>query len=78
MKIKHALGYQNYEKMMNNHIFYVDKTDFITEWWDNADEVTLVTRPRRFGKTLNMSTLECFFSNQYAGRSELFEGAFYL
>lgn len=50
MKIKHALGYQNYEKMMNNHIFYVDKTDFITEWWDNADEVTLVTRPRGLEK----------------------------
>ena len=74
MKIKHALGYQNYEKMMNNHIFYVDKTDFITEWWDNADEVTLVTRPRRFGKTLNMSTVECFFSNQYKEKGYLFEG----
>ena len=74
MKIKHALGYQNYEKMMNNHIFYVDKTDFIIEWWDNADEVTLVTRPRRFGKTLNMSTVECFFSNQYKEKGYLFEG----
>ena len=74
MRVKHALGYQNYEKMMDNHIFYVDKTDFIREWWDNADEVTLITRPRRFGKTLNMSTVECFFSNQYKEKSYLFEG----
>lgn len=74
MRVKHALGYQNYEKMMDNHIFYVDKTDFLREWWDNADEVTLITRPRRFGKTLNMSTVECFFSNQYKEKSYLFEG----
>jgi len=74
MAVKHALGYQNYGKMMANDIFYIDKTDFIREWWDNADEVTLITRPRRFGKTLNMSTVECFFSNRYAGRSDLFAG----
>ncbi len=74
MEVKHGLGYQNYEKMMLNHIFYIDKTDFIREWWENADEVTLITRPRRFGKTLNMSTVECFFSNRYEGRSDLFEG----
>lgn len=74
MEVKHGLGYQNYEKMMRNNIFYIDKTHFIKEWWDYADEVTLITRPRRFGKTLNMSTVECFFSNQYQGRSDLFEG----
>jgi len=74
MEVKHGLGYQNYEKMMLNHIFYIDKTDFIREWWDYADEVTLITRPRRFGKTLNMSTVECFFSNRYESRSDLFEG----
>ncbi len=74
MEVKHGLGYQNYEKMMRNDIFYIDKTDFIKEWWDYADEVTLITRPRRFGKTLNMSTVECFFSKQYEGRSDLFEG----
>lgn len=34
------------------------KTDFIRQWWESADEVTLITRPRRFGKTLNMSMLE--------------------
>ena len=74
MEIRHGLGYQNYEDMMRNHIFYIDKTDFISEWWHYADEVTLITRPRRFGKTLNMSTVECFFSNQYGDKKELFEG----
>lgn len=71
---KPALGYQNFEEVRIGHIFYVDKTDFIREWWENADKVTLITRPRRFGKTLNMSMIECFFSNRYAGRSDLFEG----
>jgi hypothetical protein len=52
----------------------VDKTGFIKEWWENADDVTLITRPRRFGKTLNMSMLECFFSVKYEGRGALFEG----
>ena len=74
MKVKHGLGYQNYEDMMSNHIFYIDKTNFITEWWEYADKVTLITRPRRFGKTLNLSTVECFFSNKYQGRDDLFEG----
>jgi len=72
MAVRHALGYQNYEDMMKNNIFYIDKTDFIREWWDYGDKVTLITRPRRFGKTLNMSTVECFFSNQYKGREDLF------
>ena len=74
MEVKHGLGYQNYEDMMANHIFYIDKTDFVSEWWEYADKVTLITRPRRFGKTLNMSTVECFFSNRYHGRGDLFEG----
>lgn len=71
---KAGLGYQNFEEVRTEHIFYIDKTDFIREWWENADKVTLITRPRRFGKTLNMSMMECFVSNKYAGRSELFEG----
>jgi len=69
-----ALGYQNFEEVRAGRIFYIDKTDFIREWWECADKVTLITRPRRFGKTLNMSMVECFFSNRYAGRSDLFEG----
>ncbi|MEZ3445606.1 MAG: ATP-binding protein [Lachnospiraceae bacterium] len=69
-----ALGYQDYEEVITEDIFYIDKTGFIREWWEYGDKVTLITRPRRFGKTLNMSTVECFFSNQYAGRGDLFEG----
>ncbi len=71
---KAGLGYQDFEEVRTQHIFYIDKTDFIREWWEYADKVTLITRPRRFGKTLNMSMTECFFSNKYAGRSDLFEG----
>ena len=55
-------------------IFYIDKTMFIKEWWENYDSVTLITRPRRFGKTLLMSMVEEFFSIQYAGRNDLFQG----
>ena len=68
------MGTQSFEKLRQNHSFYIDKTLLIQEWWESQDDVTLVTRPRRFGKTLNLDTLECFFSNQYAGRSDLFEG----
>ena len=60
--------------MREKECFFVDKTNFIKEWWDNQASVTLITRPRRFGKTLNMSMTECFFSNKYANRSDLFEG----
>ena len=69
-----ALGKQSFEKVIESHCFYVDKTNFIKEWWESEDEVTLITRPRRFGKTLNMEMLECFFSNKYANRGDLFKG----
>lgn len=69
-----GIGIQSFEKIRENNCFYVDKTYFIKEWWENADDVTLVTRPRRFGKTLTMNMLEQFFSVKYAGRGELFEG----
>ena len=69
-----ATGKQSFEKIISNNCFYVDKTNFIKEWWESEDDVTLITRPRRFGKTLNMEMLECFFSNRYADRGELFEG----
>ena len=68
------IGEQRFDKMIEDKKFYVDKTRFIREWWENSSTVTLITRPRRFGKTLNMSMTECFFSNKYAGRSDLFEG----
>lgn len=69
-----SIGKQNFASLREQDCFYVDKTDFIRQWWESGDEVTLITRPRRFGKTLNMNMLECFFSNEYAGRGELFEG----
>ncbi len=69
-----GIGKQSYEKVVVNHNFYIDKTLFIKEWWENDDEVTLIARPRRFGKTLNLSMLEQFFSVNYADRSDLFEG----
>ncbi len=69
-----SIGSQNFEKIRITQSFYVDKTDFIREWWEQNDDVTLITRPRRFGKTLNMSMLDCFFSAKYSGRDELFEG----
>ena len=69
-----ATGNQDFEDMRINGDFYVDKTDLIREWWNSRDAVTLITRPRRFGKTLNMSMMKCFFSNEYANRGELFEG----
>ncbi|MCI9384530.1 MAG: AAA family ATPase, partial [Lachnospiraceae bacterium] len=69
-----GIGIQSFEKIIENNYFYMDKTKFIKEWWESGDDVTLITRPRRFGKTLNMSMTEQFFSIKYAGRGELFEG----
>lgn len=69
-----GIGHQDFEKVRTKNNFYVDKTHFIWEWWETEDEVTLITRPRRFGKTLNMSMLEKFFSLEYDGREDLFEG----
>ena len=69
-----GIGKQSFEKIIKEKCFYVDKTAFIKEWWDNKDDVTIITRPRRFGKTLNMDMLKCFFSNEYKDRGDLFEG----
>ena len=69
-----GIGLQSFEKIRENNCFYVDKTGFIKEWWENRDDVTLITRPRRFGKTLMMNTVEQFFSVECAGCGKLFEG----
>ena len=69
-----SIGCQDFETIRKNDYFYIDKTSFLKEWWDSGDSVTLITRPRRFGKTLNMSMTEQFFSVKYAGRGDLFEG----
>ena len=73
MSVNVAIGVQDFSTLIENHYFYVDKTAFLKEWWDSGDSVTLITRPRRFGKTLTMSMTEQFFSMEYAGRSDLFE-----
>ena len=69
-----GIGKQDFEKIRISNNFYIDKTSFIQKWWESEDEVTLITRPRRFGKTLNMSMVEKFFSVDYAGRGDLFQG----
>ena len=70
-----AVGEQDFVKIRENDYFYIDKTGFITDWWRGADNTTAVMRPRRFGKTLNMSMMRAFFSVEYQGRgAELFGG----
>lgn len=71
-----GIGIQSFEKMIMNHCFYVDKTHFIKEWWENQDDVTLIARPRRFGKTLNMNMLDCFFSVKHKDQGCLFDHLF--
>lgn len=73
-----GIGHQDFGRLIQDNLFYIDKTDFIRQWWENRDAVTLIARPRRFGKTLTMSMLEYFFSVKYAGRGGLFKGAFHL
>ena len=74
MKKVISIGIQGFSTLREQDCFFIDKTNFIKEWWERKDSVTLITRPRRFGKTLNMSMMECFFSNKYADRADLFEG----
>jgi hypothetical protein len=74
MKKAISIGIQGFSDLREQDCFFVDKTNFIKEWWGKRDVVTLIMRPRRFGKTLNMSMLDCFFSNKYANRADLFEG----
>ena len=71
---KIAVGIQSFSKIRENKCFFIDKTLFIKDWWESNDDVTLITRPRRFGKTLNMDMLDCFFGKRYENRSDLFEG----
>ena len=68
-----GIGYQNYQEIIKDNAFYINKTLFLKKWWESLDRVTLITRPRRFGKTLNMSMVEQFFSTDYAECGVLFE-----
>ena len=74
MNMNISIGNQDFESIRTQQCFYIDKTGFIKEWWENKDSVTVINRPRRFGKTLNMSMLNCFFSITYQNRGDLFEG----
>ncbi|MDE7330679.1 MAG: AAA family ATPase, partial [Lachnospiraceae bacterium] len=65
-----GIGNQDFEVIRKQGYFYIDKTKFIRDWWESGDSVTLITRPRRFGKTLNMSMVEKFFSIKYADRGD--------
>ena len=67
-----SIGTQDYASLIENNYFYIDKTVFIKNWWENADAVTLITRPSRFGKTLTMNMCNYFFSNKYAGRRGIY------
>lgn len=73
---KVALGITAFEDIIGRNVFYVDKTRFIKDWYDSADQVTLITRPRRFGKTLTLNMVETFFSVRYQDRMDLFDGLF--
>ncbi|WP_347474583.1 AAA family ATPase [Clostridium sp. AM49-4BH] len=69
MKKAISIGIQGFSDLREQDCFFVDKTNFIKEWWGKRDVVTLIMRPRRFGKTLNMSMLDCFFLiNMRTGR----------
>ena len=80
MKIKNtshqtiSLGNTAFASIREANSFYIDKTDFIRQWWESQDVATLITRPRRFGKSLNLNMLECFFSEKYRGEGDLFRG----
>ena len=74
MKRTVGLGIQEFDEIREGNYFYIDKTYFIKEWWESGDKATLITRPRRFGKTLNMSMINQFFSVEYKDRGDLFEG----
>ena len=68
------VGVDDFEKLRKEQYYYIDKTLFIKDLLDMKGEVNLFTRPRRFGKTLNMSMLRCFFEKDMPGQAELFRG----
>ena len=72
MKQKLPIGIDNFEKLRKDNFYYVDKTGLIRELLENWGEVNLFTRPRRFGKSLNMSMLQSFFSTE--GDPAVFQG----
>ena len=76
MARKVSTGIDTFSELRDYNIFYIDKTHFIKDWWEQNDKVTLITRPRRFGKTLMIDTVRTFFSTEYRDRLDLFDGLF--
>ena len=72
--LKLPVGIENFEEIRKNRFYYIDKTRFIEQLVTAGGKVTLFTRPRRFGKTLNMSMLRCFF--EIGADASLFEGLY--
>ena len=72
LSAKVVIGYQDFEDFTCGQQFYVDKTHFITEWLREGTKITLITRPRRFGKTTLLSTVRMFFDPRYADHPEYF------
>lgn len=73
MKKALPIGVDDFEKMITNNYYYVDKSLFIKEILNKAAIATLIPRPRRFGKTLNMTMLRCFFEKRENSRIQLFD-----
>ena len=73
-ELKLPVGIDGFEKIRRNGFYYIDKTELIEQLFLNWGEVNLFTRPRRFGKTLNMSMLKCFF--EIGTDSSLFDGLY--
>lgn len=67
-----SLGIEDFGRMRASNYFYIDKTAFIREWWENGALVTLLTRPRRFGKSLMIDTVERFFTVAETNQEALF------
>ena len=72
--LKLPIGIENFQEMRQSGFYYVDKTKLIEQLLERWGKVNLFTRPRRFGKTLNMSMTEYFFSVKYSDMGKYFDG----
>ncbi len=72
--VGYPVGISSFEKLVDKGYPFVDKSMIIADLIDSGREVTLYTRPRRFGKSLNLSMIECFFDISRRGKRDLFEG----
>ena len=68
------IGCQDFERIRKENLFYVDKTDLIRQWWEAGDDVTLITRPRRFGKMVAADMIGAFFGKAVDGSGQWIRG----